>query len=67
MSQYNEPLRYPRDYEGFRFICRPHEWMSHTLPCTCGDGTDRGYQAPLPGHWRIVDGKVVGDHPDAAR
>ena len=62
-----EPLRYPQDYEGFRYICITHEWMDNKNPCPSGDGTDRGYQEPLPGHWRIENGKVVGDHPHAER
>jgi hypothetical protein len=44
MSDPNRPLKYPRDYEGFRFICTRHEWMSNKLPCSSGDGRDRGDQ-----------------------
>lgn len=46
----NRPLT-EEDYEGWRFICPTHEWMSQTIPCPgplasigCPDGVDRGTQ-----------------------
>ncbi|HEV2375845.1 MAG TPA: hypothetical protein VGS19_27220 [Streptosporangiaceae bacterium] len=41
----DKPLR-PEDYEGWRFICTAHQWMSNKVACPCGSGTDRGAQKP---------------------
>ena len=35
-----------KDYAGWRYTCREHEWMSQTVPCPGGDGTVTTPAAP---------------------